>query len=296
MPSMPTMDELAHYLARHRLRFVSGFNHPIARSCPMHAHRALELVYHPRGAGRTARPDGAHLDFAPGAVVVYPPGMYHDQHMTSPGEDCCIQLALPGSPPAALREWRCLPAVGDQFARNELVLLSRIHPGGDDAARLVLDLRATALVAHLLLGVAGESPRRACDVLAERARRLVQERYAELGSLDEVAAALDVSPDHLRHVFKARWRISLVRWLAEVRVERAKDLLAHSSLGLAEIARVSAFSTPQYFSACFRRLVGASPAAWRAQRALRGDDAGQQPADEPPRGGPSAGRVPARAR
>ena len=257
------MDPLADYLDRHRLRFVSGFNHPIAGSCPMHAHRALELVFHPRGAGRTRRPDGAHLDFAAGAVVVYPPGMYHDQRMTRAGEDLCIQLELPDPVPEALRDWRCLSAGDDHYARSELVLLSRIPPGLDPAQRLALDLRATALVAHLLLPAAGSGPRRPGEVLAERARILVQQRFAELGSLEEVAGTLAVSPDHLRHVFKARYRISLVRWLTEVRVERAKDLLAHSSLDLAAIARASAFSSPQYFSACFRRLVGVSPAAWR---------------------------------
>jgi AraC-like DNA-binding protein len=245
------------------LRFVRGLHHPIEGSCPMHRHDALEVVFHPTGAGRTGCLSGQTLDFAEGDVVLYPPGFFHDQSMDRPGEDLCVQVELPSAPPPELRVWSCV-AVEGPYARNELHLLSHTPAPQGASERAVLDLRVTALITHLLsLPAAGSPAQRAGDRLAERARRHIAEHCTALGSLDTVAEVCGCSPDRLRHAFNERYGISLVRWLGECRIERAKDLLLHAPLDLRGVAAACGYGTEQYFSACFRRLTGETPARWR---------------------------------
>jgi transcriptional regulator GlxA family with amidase domain len=61
----------------------------------------------------------------------------------------------------------------------------------------------------------------------------------------------------------------MVRHLARIRVDRAKELLAHSPLSLREIAARCGFASEQYLCAVFARLEGMPPGAFRAARGGR---------------------------
>ncbi len=256
---------LAQWLASHRLEFIAGFRHAIDSSCGLHNHAGLEIVHHPRGAGRTALADGRAFEFAPGDVVVYPGELMHDQRMTEDGEDFCVQVRVPADAPDALADWWQVRQLDDPFAIGELQLLSRVQREDGPLEKLALDLRATALVAHLA-ALAGRAEPRGADDLADRARRWIRAHLHEIDSVQQVAEAFDISADYLRHAFKKRHGTSVVRWLAEARVEQAKDLLLHSQMPLKEVARACAFANEQYFSAVFRKLTGTTPGAFRGRR------------------------------
>ncbi len=234
----------------------------------MHAHAGLEIVYHPRGAGRSSIPGSAGFDFAQGDVVVYAPALEHDQSMRQPGEDFCVQLEMRPPVPRVFQGCLHIREVEDAWAVGELHALTREHAGVGDAERLALDLRASALLAHLVAAwrAGSRSGRSRADALAEEARRRIKERYHEISSVDEIAHSLGVGPDHLRHVFKSRWGISPVRWLGDVRIERAKDLLAHSAMPIKDIARSCAFRDEHYFTAAFRKATGQPPGRFRKVR------------------------------
>jgi AraC family transcriptional regulator len=57
-------------------------------------------------------------------------------------------------------------------------------------------------------------------------------------------------------------------WIAQQRVERARTLLRHTGLPLAEVAAQCGYANPSHFSHRFREAVGASPIVYR--EALRG--------------------------
>lgn len=236
----------------------------------MHRHGDLELVFHPRGAGRTCNPAGEALTFAPGDVVLYPPHTFHNQVMDQPGEDCCVQIALPEGAAAIFHTWRCM-RVEDAYARNELHLLAHAAPPRSATEQQVYDLRVTALLTHLLAAAppSEAQSQSAGDRLAERAHRHIAEHCTTLASLDDAATACDCSPDRLRHVFTQRYGISMARWLSECRMERAKELLLHTPLDLCDIAQACGYGSVQAFSACFRRVIGTSPGSWRLDPSLR---------------------------
>ncbi|WP_224787811.1 helix-turn-helix transcriptional regulator [Pseudomonas fluorescens] len=55
------------------------------------------------------------------------------------------------------------------------------------------------------------------------------------------------------------------RWLRTMRIERAKDLLRHSTNTLSEIAVTCGFTDQSHFNRVFRCATGATPGRWRCR-------------------------------
>lgn len=228
--------------------------------CHMHVHRACELVLHPSGRGVTTTGDGQRLAFAPGDAVLYLPHERHDQQLSEPGEDLIIQFDVVG--PLPPRSFLLSGAVDAHTAGLARTICSQT------AATPSARSAGGYLVAALLLALCERSGPSAGESQAEeghaaRARRMIAERYRNLGRLEEVANELGIGHDHLRHLFRAAYGISLVGWLTEVRLARARELLTRTPLPLAEIARQVGWPNERYLCGVFRRNTGMTPTAWR---------------------------------
>ena len=68
------------------------------------------------------------------------------------------------------------------------------------------------------------------------------------------------------HVFSAEAGMPFHQYLAAMRVEKAKGLLAHSSLTVGEIAARCGFCNQNYFAAVFRERAGMPPGEYRRRR------------------------------
>lgn len=252
------------------LRFVTGARHvmPVGTSCADHAHFAAEIVYHPRGTGRT-RVNRTATSFAAGDIVVYAPREVHDQHAEEECEDLCIQVELPPGAARKLRYGFLLESGEGDWLVGEIESLSRSYGDGGGLDQRVLDLRVTAVLLALV--------RRACEAseslrisTAERyvrqAEHFVRERFADIESLREIADHVGLSESHLRHLFRSVRKRSLVGYLREVRINRARVLLVTSPHGLKQIASMCGFADEYYFSAVFRRMVKTSPGQYRLKQ------------------------------
>src|SRR4051812_11735725 len=78
------------------LAFAAGWRQPLRRYVPLHAHDGFELVLHVSGRGLTRSARGDALPFAAGQVVLYPPGLAHDQVAYGDGEEWCVQALAGG--------------------------------------------------------------------------------------------------------------------------------------------------------------------------------------------------------
>lgn len=97
---------------------------------------------------------------------------------------------------------------------------------------------------------------------AARTRALLQERYAEDLSLDVLAGHAGLSPYHLVRVFKACYGLAPHAYLVQVRLARARTLLAGPDR-LADIAAAVGFADQSHFTRLFKRRHGLTPGAWR---------------------------------
>lgn len=99
--------------------------------------------------------------------------------------------------------------------------------------------------------------------LAERVKRYLIENHAEEVTLDRVAWHLRLSAEHLARVFKRETGKTVIGYLEELRVARARMHLEATTLPMGEIARLSGFPTASQFCRTFRRATGRTPSAHR---------------------------------
>ena len=81
-------------------------------------------------------------------------------------------------------------------------------------------------------------------------------------SLDDVANELGYSVSYISAILKRRGT-SFTKYLTQVRMEQAKQLLADPSKKLVAIANEIGYDDPYYFSHCFKKYVGVSPVEYR---------------------------------
>lgn len=97
-----------------------------------------------------------------------------------------------------------------------------------------------------------------------RARHIIDGGFREELSLGEVAHRVNVSAGHFSTLFKKATGLNFVEYVARLRVEKAKNLLQNPIPRISEVAYDVGFQSLSQFNRTFRRIVGASPRAWRA--------------------------------
>lgn len=88
-------------------------------------------------------------------------------------------------------------------------------------------------------------------------------------NIPEVAQELKVSYRWFRRAFTHHTGLSPHQYFLDVRLARARDLLAQTTLSTKEIASRVGFEDAQYFCRLFHRKVGFAPGVWRARSQKR---------------------------
>jgi AraC family transcriptional regulator len=86
-------------------------------------------------------------------------------------------------------------------------------------------------------------------------------------ALQQVAEACDLSLGHFARAFTKTFCKPPHKWLAERRVDSAKDLMINSHLSLADIAARCGFTDQSALTRSFKRIHGISPGTWRRSTA-----------------------------
>src|SRR5262249_31109207 len=91
------------------------------------------------------------------------------------------------------------------------------------------------------------------------AEEYMRQHYAEQITLAKVAREAGYAPRYLSTLFKKKHAITFERYLAQLRIDRAKQLLSGTQLSLERVAQLSGFSGRHYFGRAFRQLTGETP-------------------------------------
>lgn len=148
-------------------------------------------------------------------------------------------------------------------------LLAEAVGSPDPSMRLYGDGLTAAIVAHLAAercesvhstdgALAPWQLRRVIEYLTEHANRRVE--------LKHLASLVGLSQSRFSRAFKASTGQAPYRWQLAHRVDRAKMLLSSRHARLDEVAEATGFADAVHFGRTFRRIAGASPAAWRRQQ------------------------------
>lgn len=110
------------------------------------------------------------------------------------------------------------------------------------------------------VGFLSEQINESHPLLARDAVSLIEAEYAYLYGIDELADRLEVTKHHLIRVFSAAFCISPGKYLADVRIFHAKNLLRGAAeTPLEIIAGACGYSCANYFSKVFKKHTGMTP-------------------------------------
>ncbi|MDB5374019.1 MAG: transcriptional regulator [Belnapia sp.] len=133
-----------------------------------------------------------------------------------------------------------------------------------------------ALVARLADALLARAPAPSSDtggLAAWRLRRVEAFAREHLGRtirLAELAAVAGLSVFHFSRAFKQTTGHAPQAWLMLRRLERVQELLADSAISLIDAAFEAGFCSHAHLTATFRRVLGTTPSAWRAELLDRG--------------------------
>jgi AraC-like DNA-binding protein len=97
-----------------------------------------------------------------------------------------------------------------------------------------------------------------------RAKDLVDARYAEAITVEDLAAAAGLSRAHFSRMFTRTFGESPRSYLQTRRLERAAALLRHTDRSVADICVMVGLQSVGSFTTSFTRTYGMSPTAYRA--------------------------------
>jgi AraC-like DNA-binding protein len=241
---------------------VSDRFNPPARN-GYHTHPHFELILHEAGHGSVCSINGQGQHFGRGMLEIWPPGIWHQRMVNAPVDLICLYFGAHAPLPPLLRKPVLVPNATRFVA--ELTMLMTVPP--ERSARLTesLNYLVSALVYRILDGLESNTPSASPALTpALLAHNYILTHFPNVGPLTAVACASGVSYDHLRHLFRRAYGMSMKQFLIRTQIDRAKAvLIGNPQFPLKRIAEICGFSSEPHFSMCFRAATGQSPGLFR---------------------------------
>lgn len=98
--------------------------------------------------------------------------------------------------------------------------------------------------------------------VVETALKILQQDFAFLDGIGDLAQRLEVSQEYLTRTFRDHVGMTPGKYLNQVRIEHAKLLLQQGDHNVAFVADACGFTNGNYFARVFRNMVGLSPTAY----------------------------------
>jgi two-component system, response regulator YesN len=96
------------------------------------------------------------------------------------------------------------------------------------------------------------------------AKEYIERNYHKAITLEDIASEVNVSSQYLSRLFKAEMKENFIDYLTDIRIEKAKNLLATGALTIKEICYKIGYSDPNYFSRIFKKRVGIPPTEYKS--------------------------------
>lgn len=146
---------------------------------------------------------------------------------------------------------------------ERLIDCARTEPFGME---LLLSAEAYRILCRIIALMEARQLGSPLDAAAiSRAKAALLENMGPDVNLQKLATTLGMSYTSFRRLFKASTGFSPRNFQLEHKLHRAKDLLAHSTLSVGELAETLGFDSVFYFSQFFKKKTGHSPTAFRKQ-------------------------------
>jgi len=230
------------------------------------AHATLEIAWIDRGSAVYVL-EGVTHEVTAGQVIVVPAGAEHVTELRPGTQAGSAHLAM--STVAELEEavgGRSTPEVGLLTDPTKVCTLARWilaeSCGRAPGRHLAVDAMVEALLIEVIRAAPPARETTSRDPRVRKAIELIEARYADTLSIDEMAAAARMSRFHFSRRFREVTGKSPYQFLIATRVARAKEILRSKKGGVTEAALEVGFHDLGRFAAAFRREVGCAPSAF----------------------------------
>ncbi|MFC0523221.1 helix-turn-helix domain-containing protein [Pontibacillus salicampi] len=93
--------------------------------------------------------------------------------------------------------------------------------------------------------------------------KYAKEHYHQDISPGDMASACNLSRYHFARQFKEKTRVTPIQYITTLRIQRAKELLEHTSYAVEEIANLIGYHNANYFTKVFKKVTGTTPGRYR---------------------------------
>lgn len=103
--------------------------------------------------------------------------------------------------------------------------------------------------------------------IIEQAKEYINQHYTDENiSLNDTAAYVNFSPSHFSSVFSRETGKSFIRYLTDLRMGKARELLKCTDLRCSDISAAVGYKDPHYFSYIFKKIHNCSPTQYRTSK------------------------------
>ena len=104
------------------------------------------------------------------------------------------------------------------------------------------------------------------DGIINKVLEITEESFTEGDfSLSSLSLELGYNPKYLSHLFKEKMGVGYTEYLRTLRIKFAVSLFDHGLDSVKNVALLSGFNDPLYFSSVFKKVVGRSPKEYKAR-------------------------------
>ena len=105
-------------------------------------------------------------------------------------------------------------------------------------------------------------PKNKLDVI-EKAINYIHENYAtEPLSIESVSTLCNITPEYFRKIFKSFYKVSPIKYINNLKISSAKELLESNLYSVYEVATQSGYSEMCHFSREFKKHTGVCPSEY----------------------------------
>lgn len=223
----------------------------------LHRHRADEMVLVTGGSCSCSFPERRlELTAKAGTLLYIPAGMTHDQ--VNHGRCETIYVVFDPATGPAGRELRLIDVGSDLFIARWFEDIRRLDNESTEETTLL-----GAILARLarLENLHGE--RQTMHPGLVKATDYLAGNYMKNISISELAVKSGVSESHLNLLFRRRFGSGPAKYLQNLRMAAAQQLLKNRYLSIAEVAEQSGYGSVNYFTRMFRNFHRTPPGRWR---------------------------------
>ncbi len=101
------------------------------------------------------------------------------------------------------------------------------------------------------------------NILINRVVDYVEQNYMKDIGLAEIAEILNITPNYLSSLFHKKMGITFVKYLTKIRMIKAKELLANSSLRVQQVSERVGYYSTRHFTKLFKEFYGYYPSDCR---------------------------------